>query len=346
MQQQVGDARLLQGRLERLDQLVWQLADEPDRVGDQIATPGVLVGPGGRVEGVKQPLSDAHAGSGERVEQRRLAGVRIAGERHRRHRRRLSPGAHHAPISLHADEPAAQRGDPVAGEAAIGLDLRLARTPGPDAAVDPPGAEALEVGPQAAHPGEVVLELRELDLQLALGRVGMVGEDVEDDRGAVDHRHVQFRLEVALLPRRELVVAGDQVRPATLDLALQLGELAAAEVAVGVGLRPHLHELAGDRHAGGPQQFLELDERVALGDGLGGRRDPDRQRTLPRAGVSNPRGGTVVSARGWVSVAARLHPAKSTGGPGRTVRRPAPSARPRARNRRAPLHRRSGSPSP
>ena len=66
--------------------------------------------------------------------------------------------------------------------------------------------------PQPAHAGEVVLELRELDLELALGRVGVDGEDVEDHRGAVDHRHAELLLEVALLARGQLVVAGDEVR--------------------------------------------------------------------------------------------------------------------------------------
>ena len=110
-----------------------------------------------------------------------------------------------------ADQAAAQGRDPVAGEAAVGLDLGLARAPGADAAVHPPGAEPLEVGPQPPHPRQVVLELGQLDLQLALGGMGMVGEDVEDHRRAVDHRHAQRRLEVALLARRQLVVAGDEV---------------------------------------------------------------------------------------------------------------------------------------
>ena len=105
-----------------------------------------------------------------------------------------------------------ERRDPVAREPAVGLDLRLARSAGSDPAVDPPGAEPLEVRPQAPHPREVVLELGELDLQLALGAVGVGGEDVEDDRRAVDHRHAERRLEVALLARRQLVVAGDEVR--------------------------------------------------------------------------------------------------------------------------------------
>ena len=125
-----------------------------------------------------------------------------------------------------------------------------------------PGAEALEVGPQAPHAREVVLELGELDLELALGRVGVVGEDVEDDRRAVDHRHVERRLQVALLARRELVVGGDQVGARALDLRAQLVELAATEVAVGVGFGPDLDQLAGGRDPGRAQELLELGERV------------------------------------------------------------------------------------
>ena len=67
------------------------------------------------------------------------------------------------------------------------------------------------MGPETPHPRQVVLELRELDLELALGGVRMVGEDVEDHRGAVDNGRAERLLEVALLSRRELVVDGDQV---------------------------------------------------------------------------------------------------------------------------------------
>ncbi len=71
--------------------------------------------------------------------------------------------------------------------------------------------------PQPAHAREVVFELGELHLELALGGVGMVGEDVEDDRRPVDDRHADLLLEVALLPGQQLVVAGHEVgaRPAT-----------------------------------------------------------------------------------------------------------------------------------
>ena len=243
---------------------------------------------------VEEPLPHADPGARERVEERRLAGVGVAGERHGGHGRGLATGSHHVAVAPNADEPAAQGGDPVARQAAVGLDLRLARTPGPDAAVHAARAEALEVGPEAPHAREVVLELGELDLELALGRVRVVGEDVEDDRRAVDDRHVERRLEVALLARRELVVGGDQVRAGALDLRAQLVELAATEVAVRVGFGPDLDQLAGGRDSGRAEELLELGERIGP---VGGRPrgDADRERALARAKVAHPASRPAIS---------------------------------------------------
>ena len=134
--------------------------------------------------------------------------------------------------------------DAVAREAAVGLDLRLARAARADAAHAAPRAQTLEVRPQAAHARHVVLELGELDLHLALGAVGVVGEDVEDHRGAVDHRQLERRLEVALLARRQLVVAGDQVGVGRFEQGLELLHLARPEVEVGMRLVAVLDQLA------------------------------------------------------------------------------------------------------
>ena len=109
----------------------------------------------GRVERVEQAVADLDLGSGERVHERRLARVRVADERDRRQRRALALGALYRARPLHVLEPAAQRRDAIAREAAVGLDLRLARPSRAD-----PAAETLEVAPQAAHAREVVLELR------------------------------------------------------------------------------------------------------------------------------------------------------------------------------------------
>ena len=91
-------------------------------------------------------------------------------------------------LALDALQPPLEQGDAAAREAAVGLELRLARAARADAAAEP-----LEVLPEAAHPRQVVLELRELDLELALGADGVLGEDVEDQLRAVDHARCRAR---------------------------------------------------------------------------------------------------------------------------------------------------------
>jgi hypothetical protein len=113
----------------------------------------------------------------------------------------------------------------------------------------------------------------------------MVGEDVEDHRGAIDDRHVERCLQVALLARRQLVVAGDDVRARALDLGPKIGQLAAPEVAIRVGLVTHLDQLARGCDPGGAQQLLELGERV-LTLARRARQRGDRQRTLARPRVA------------------------------------------------------------
>ena len=81
--EQVGFGRHFERRLERLDELVRQLADEPDGVGQQhrLASRAAQA-PGSGVERREQPVLDEHAGVGEVVQQRRLAGVRVPDDGH------------------------------------------------------------------------------------------------------------------------------------------------------------------------------------------------------------------------------------------------------------------------
>ena len=48
--------------------------------------------------------------------------------------------------------------------------------------------------------------LRQLDLEATLAGAGVLGEDVEDQRSAVEDLDVELAFEAALLPGRELVV--------------------------------------------------------------------------------------------------------------------------------------------
>ena len=159
---------------------------------------------------------------------------------------------------------AAQDGDPVAGQAAVGLELRLARAARADAA-----AEALEVLPHAAHAGQVVVELRELDLELPLGGHGVLGEDVEDQLRAVDHAGVERVLEEALLRRIELVVDDQALGFELLEPLLDLLELALADVGALRRAGAMLHRPADRDHSGRPRELLDLGELLGGIDALG-----------------------------------------------------------------------------
>jgi hypothetical protein len=154
------------------------------------------------------------------------------------------------------------------------------------------------VRPQAAHAGHVVLELGELDLQLALGRVRVAGEDVEDHRGAVEHRQVELGLEVALLARGQLVVGHHQIGVRGLQQRLELGDLARPEVEVGVRLVADLHYVADRGHAGRAQELAQLGQVVRL------RRRRDDEGTLPRPSGALRR---CVAGLGPAAVSGLLH---------------------------------------
>ena len=85
MEDQVGDERLLERRGEALHELRRQAPDEADRVGHEVALPVVLEPARGRVERLEEAVLDRHLGAGERVQQGRLADVRVARERDGRH---------------------------------------------------------------------------------------------------------------------------------------------------------------------------------------------------------------------------------------------------------------------
>ena len=59
VEDQIGEPRLLERRPERIDELVGQLADEADGVGQQVVAPAGAQHPGGRVERVEQPVAHA-----------------------------------------------------------------------------------------------------------------------------------------------------------------------------------------------------------------------------------------------------------------------------------------------
>ena len=161
-------------------------------------------------------------------------------------------------------EPAAKHNDPPVREPTVGLELRLAGPACADAGSDGTGTatEPLEVLPHPAHPRQVVLELRELDLELALGARGVLGEDVEDQLRPVDDPRVERVLERPLLRRIELAVDEEHLRRSPCVLGLELLELALADIGARIGARSLLDELGDGLDESRPGELLQLGQLV------------------------------------------------------------------------------------
>src|SRR5439155_16237142 len=151
--------------------------------------------------GLEQPVVDRGAGTCQRIQQRRLAHVRVARQGDRGSRGAGPSLPARLTLTTEAAQAPLEDRDPLPREPPVCLQLRLARAARADSATEP-----LEVLPQPAHAGQVVFELSELDLELALGGDGVLGEDVQDQLRPVDDASLKRILETTLLRGLELVV--------------------------------------------------------------------------------------------------------------------------------------------
>ena len=160
---------------------------------------------------------------------------------------------------------------------AVHLELRLARSPGADAAGLLGQGQAPT--PQAR---QAVAQLGQLDLGLALLGGGVLGEDVQDHRGAVDGRAAQELLQVARLGRGQLVVEDHGVGVHRVGQVAQLLGLPLTDIGGRVGTVTSLQYPGGLVGPGRVHQQRQLVE-VALGLVLALGRDghPDEDDLLP-----------------------------------------------------------------
>ena len=229
--QDVGPVDLLERRPERVDELVRQLVDEPDRVGhDRGLAVAELDLAARRVERREElVLGLGDLAADERVEQRGLAGVRVADDADGRPQPPVA--AARRGLALLADllDALLHLRDPRPDDPPVGLELALAGTAGAD-----PAAGPRQVGPQPGQARQLVLELGELDLEPALVGLGVQREDVEDQPAAVDDLDLEQLLERALLGGRQLVVGDEHVEAGLALGGDELLGLALADIPVRV----------------------------------------------------------------------------------------------------------------
>ncbi len=136
-----------------------------------------------------------------------------------------------------------------------------------------------------------MLELRQFNLQLAFARPGALGEDVEDERRAVNDFALEDFFEVAALRGRKVVVENHRVH---VVAPAEVREFLGLALADERGGRQRLHFLdsgVNDLAAGGLGQFAQFGERIAKGSAVmvlafnADEEDPFR----PRVSVFNER---------------------------------------------------------
>ena len=173
--------------------------------------------------------------------------------------------------SASALEIARQLGDAVADLAPVELEAGFARALAADAAALAIAALRATLLAQAR---DEVLQPHDLDLGLGGAGARVAAEDLEDDRGAIEHLDAGRLFEVARLRRRDVVIDEDGVdaRVGLLAVAAlaRVGLLAVAALAR-AGHRHQLRELAAADDGAGVERLAALGQGGDDLDAQGGR---------------------------------------------------------------------------
>jgi hypothetical protein len=260
VEEEVGFDDFLEGGLERLDEAVRELPDEPDGVAEE----DVLVGgqpeaPGGGIERGEEFVLGEDAGAREAVEEGGLSGVRVADDGREGPLVALASVALGLPLATHDIEFVADAVDAFLGLAAVGFELGFAFA----ADGSEPTALTGKVGPEAGEAWEEVLELGELDLELAFAGAGALGEDLEDQGGPVEDLAAERFLQIPGLRTGEFVVEDHGVDAEFLAARGELRGLAGSDAAGRMGCVELLGAIAEDDSADGGGELAEFVERIA-----------------------------------------------------------------------------------
>src|SRR5690606_17627280 len=129
----------------------------------------------------------------------------------------------------------------------------LARAAQADTALLP-----LEMRPAADQARGEMLQLREFDLQLALEGSRSLGEDVEDQTGAIEHATAQMTLEIALLHRAQRMVEQHEFGAGRPDRIEDLVGLAGTDEQPRIGAPARTADRGDRLNAGGDRELGEF----------------------------------------------------------------------------------------
>mmetsp|Transcript_26705 Transcript_26705/g.83651 ORF Transcript_26705/g.83651 Transcript_26705/m.83651 type:complete len:604 (-) Transcript_26705:37-1848(-) len=264
----VGLLHLLERRAEGRHELRGQLLDEAHGVGEEHVRVHLQRGQAHAarrgVQRREEHVLLEDVGLCQGVEHRALAGVGVAHQRDDGDALLAAPLALGLAVPPHGLDLLLEPVDLVAQEAAVHLDLPLAGAAQAHAAgLAAAAGLALEVRPEPREPRQAVAREGELHLQDALLGAGVLAEDVQDERRAVQHLDARLlaaegRLEVALLPRAQLLVQDHGLAPQRLHGRAHLAHLAGPDVGPRVRLLQRLALRAHDIEPRGARQLREL----------------------------------------------------------------------------------------
>ena len=197
------------------------------------------------------------------------------------------------------------------------LDLSLAGA----AAHADAAALALQMAPAAHQARSQVLQPGQFDLKFAFVALCAGGEDLENQRSAVSHRHAQHALEVALLRRRDGLVEQHGVSLVGIHQQLDLVGLAGADEQRRIGRGAAGDDLGDWRVARGLGQQSQLVQAFVEATGGGVATEIDTHKNGARRLGGRRRGvGRGRGQGGGYQASAGASPAwKLTARPGTTV---------------------------
>ena len=137
------------------------------------------------------------------------------------------------------------------------FELRLTRTPASDTA-----SEARKRVVPLPESRQEVPHLRELYLQLAVARFGVLGEDIENELGAIYNLEIGHSRDVVRLGRSEVAVENQRLGVELHGSDDHVLELAASERVSGVDSVANLQHSVSDLDSRRARKLFQLTERV------------------------------------------------------------------------------------